>query len=82
MSIKSTLIGGMLSVAVISTALLGILGTINISQNVIHEAQERVNHDLNTSFILYQQFQKTLADQLSYRIETIAFDNLTALVKK
>jgi len=76
MSLKSTLIGGLLAVVVISIILLGVLGAISISQNVIHEAQQRVNHDLNTSSILYEQLMENLADRLSYRIKTIVPESL------
>lgn len=76
MTIKAALISSMLAIALIATAILGTLGSISISKNVIHEAQERVNHDLNTSSILYEQIVQVYADRFSHRTDTIASKKL------
>ena len=69
LSIRSTLIGGMLALAAIVTVIIGVVGAIGINRSVLHEAQERVNHDLDTISALYQLNARILANQIHGRAE-------------
>ena len=64
LSIRSTLIGGILALAAIVTVIIGIVGAIGINRSVLHEAQERVNHDLDTISALYQLNARMLGNQI------------------
>jgi len=69
LSIRSALIGGMLALAAVVTVIIGAVGAISINRSVVHEAQERVNHDLDTISALYQQSARMLANQIQGRTD-------------
>lgn len=71
MTIRSTLIIGMLAVGILCAAIVGVLGTISIHTSVVREAQSRVNHDLDTMIAMYDTRIDQLADQLRRDVPAI-----------
>ena len=64
MTVRAALIGSMLAVGAVTTALVGVLGVVGINRNVRQQAQERVNYDLRTVRSHYERQLDLLADRI------------------
>jgi hypothetical protein len=64
MSIRTALLGGMLAIGLLAAILFGAFGVWGIRQNVLREAQQRVNHDLIIASTFYDQRLERLEEQL------------------
>ncbi|MBN1825834.1 MAG: cache domain-containing protein [Candidatus Eisenbacteria bacterium] len=71
MTIRKALITGTILLAAVSPAILGLIGTVSISRTVFREAQDRVNHDLDLVFALYDQSLQSTAQQLLARVTAL-----------
>lgn len=67
MSIRNVLIIAMLAMGTLTAILLGSLGVYSISKSVEHEAQLRVDHDLDITQKLYEHKLNTLAASLEVK---------------
>ncbi len=67
MSIRNALVGVMLLVAAVAVVIVAAVGAFSINRSVVREAQNRVNHDLDTALSLYDQRFRMLAQQVQSR---------------
>ena len=74
MSVRTALVGAMLAVGVLATAVVGGLGVWSIGRTVVHEAQERVNHDLDSFRVYGDGRLRRLAERVEARASTFAAD--------
>jgi two-component system NtrC family sensor kinase len=68
MSLKTVLVAGMLTVALVPAAIIGMVGVYYIDRSVSSEAQYRVNHDLD---IVVTAYREELA-RLAHTLESVA----------
>ena len=67
----------MLVLAVSATVIVGVAGALSINGSVLHEAQERVDHDLDTISALYQESFRALGGQMQGLLRGAAADGST-----
>ena len=75
MPVRRALVGAMLLVTTVATVLVGALGVRSIRQNVVREAQQRVNHNLNTLLVYYEGRLRRLAERVASRAEGVSIDD-------
>ncbi len=74
MSIRTVLIGAMLTVALVSMALVGALGVYSLKNTIIREAQDRVNHSINALSVYYEGRLSRLAERIQNRAAMIVLE--------
>jgi two-component system NtrC family sensor kinase len=74
LSVRGVLIGVMLLVAAAAIGIVAAVGVISIDNNIVREAQERVNHDLDTTISLYEAQFRNLTQQFEGRVGTLTPD--------
>lgn len=77
LSIRGVLVGVMLLVSVAAIGIVAAVGVISINTNIVREAQERVNHDLDTVLSLYEAQFRSLTQQFEGRVGTLGPDDAT-----
>jgi len=84
MSIRTALILAMTAVAVLSTAVLAVVGITTINESIIREVQSRVDHDLRVVSSEYQRRLQVLAERLENRADKILPDdkNVAASIRR
>jgi len=73
MSIRVALIGGMSALLLIGIGVVAVVGTTGIRQNVVREAQTRVDHDLTMFESLYEKEMRLAAEQFRFTIDQVEF---------
>lgn len=73
--LRSVLLGALLIVVLLTTLVTGAIGVSFIRQNLLREAQTRVNHDLDTLQILYQERLAVTAERVGSAMRGIELDS-------
>ena len=79
MSIRTALIGTMLFIGAATTALIGIVGVLGISEQVRRQEQERVNYDLKLVRSHYEQRLHFLARMIEGAAEVLPLTDVDEL---
>jgi two-component system NtrC family sensor kinase len=77
LSVRDVLVGVMLLVAT-AIGVIAAIGVSSINASVVREAQERVNHDLDTVHSLYEAQFSNLSEQFEGRVGTLTPDEATS----
>ena len=75
MSIRTALVSMMLTMGALTLVLVGGLGSLSVDRNILREAQERVNHDLDTVCAHYDERMRLLAALIDNAAKDLALDN-------
>lgn len=73
--LRYALLGALLVVVLLTTLVTGAIGVSFIRQNLLREAQTRVNHDLGTLQILYRERLATTAERVGAAMRGIDLDS-------
>lgn len=71
MSIRSSLLAVTISLGVIISVTVGLVGVLNLNRNIKREAQQRVNHDLKIASAEYHDRLNSLSRNLSEQAKTL-----------
>jgi len=73
--IRQVLMGGMLAIAVLAITLAGGVGVTAIRRSVVREAQQRVNHNINTLLVYYEGRLARMAERIQNSAIGLALDD-------
>jgi two-component system NtrC family sensor kinase len=65
MSLRTVLVSGLLALSIGILVIVGLVGALSIRGSVVEEAQRRVDHDLDSALLIYEQLLETRARQFA-----------------